>query len=474
MFDIFTKDSLRASVEEASGGQNTILYDDYGIPNVMIPIPKFKIQDVLGTTVTNYTDTFPAFTKNGEEADYIFISPYAASKIVGGDLLHSPISGTSFIERLTPTQARTYASNKGSGWHLLNIWEKAALSWYALINMIPPPPSYIYRKMNDFNKLMEYSDGRITTNSKTGLLYNIHITSGVNPLNLLDRILVGQTSGCRFIVRNFKYHSLISDYSMPPDHASDSVSIFFIELLDTTPPSIVENFKIDNEGSVVANTTSYSSDRYEPFSAPEKLGYKSFHNLNYFGFPQDFKFPIFIDGIYLDVSSTGHGKIMMINENDYDLDYTSYSTDGSYIVKDPDPIYPGSIEPCLGTSSDLGSYEFPYVITSSQYPAARTLETFTHTPNWAALSQSIRDKYKKSFLVSNTYYNRELGESNVDNVSTIYVSNIKYNSWDGDDTWHTNITKFHMYTNGTIRSFQFGGNIEYQDQRRYHLAYSPI
>ena len=43
MATIITKDSLRSSVESATGGLCTVLYDDAGHPSFMRRIPKMNI-----------------------------------------------------------------------------------------------------------------------------------------------------------------------------------------------------------------------------------------------------------------------------------------------------------------------------------------------------------------------------------------------------------------------------------------------
>ena len=59
---IFIKDSLRASVEAASGGKQTVLYTGSGQPTYMNVIPQFNLQDV--DTVIG-TGVHPAFIVNG-------------------------------------------------------------------------------------------------------------------------------------------------------------------------------------------------------------------------------------------------------------------------------------------------------------------------------------------------------------------------------------------------------------------------
>ena len=40
-------DAIKLAVEGATGGKNTVLFDDLGNPSIMVRIPKFKICDVI-------------------------------------------------------------------------------------------------------------------------------------------------------------------------------------------------------------------------------------------------------------------------------------------------------------------------------------------------------------------------------------------------------------------------------------------
>lgn len=119
---IFVKDSLRASVEAASGGQMTVLYDDKGFPSYMVIIPKFNVEDI---DATYGTGVHPAFIVNGEQKPEIFIGAYQA-KIYN--------SRACSIPHVDPTvsinsdNAKAACTAKGAGWHLMTNWEWAAVA----------------------------------------------------------------------------------------------------------------------------------------------------------------------------------------------------------------------------------------------------------------------------------------------------------------------------------------------------------
>ena len=64
---------LSALAIKAVCPNNEILYDDKGLPSIMVKIPKMTYADLgLGAS----TATFPAFLVNGQEVDAIYISKY--------------------------------------------------------------------------------------------------------------------------------------------------------------------------------------------------------------------------------------------------------------------------------------------------------------------------------------------------------------------------------------------------------------
>ena len=79
---IFTKDHLRTSVEAATGGKVTVLYDNKGYPSYMVVVPKFNIEDIMGASTWG-TGVHPAFKVGGVEKSQIFIGQYQATVLDG-------------------------------------------------------------------------------------------------------------------------------------------------------------------------------------------------------------------------------------------------------------------------------------------------------------------------------------------------------------------------------------------------------
>lgn len=149
------KDNYRAAVEAATGGKNTVMYDDKGYPCIMVAIPRFNLSDVIdGAPATPH----PAFIVNGVVKDVIYISKY--QNVVHDSRAYSlpmqdPKTYTTF------DQAKSYCEAKGAGWHLMTNSEWAALAlWCKKNNKMP-------RGNNNYGKDISasYERGAVTYQS---------------------------------------------------------------------------------------------------------------------------------------------------------------------------------------------------------------------------------------------------------------------------------------------------------------------
>ena len=122
---ILIKDSLRQSVEIASGGLQTVLYTAKGQPTYMNIIQKYD----MSTIDPSLSGTHPAFIVDGVEKPEIFIGTYQG-RIVNGELLSLP--------NVDPTISTSYdnflnaARACGNGHHLITNaeWSAVALQCY--------------------------------------------------------------------------------------------------------------------------------------------------------------------------------------------------------------------------------------------------------------------------------------------------------------------------------------------------------
>lgn len=118
---ILIKDSLRQSVELASGGEQTVLYTAKGQPTYMNIIKKFD----MSTIDPSLSGTHPAFVVNGKEKAEIFIGTYQG-RIVDGELLSlpnvEPTTSINFENFLAAARA------SGAGHHLITNAEWSAIA----------------------------------------------------------------------------------------------------------------------------------------------------------------------------------------------------------------------------------------------------------------------------------------------------------------------------------------------------------
>lgn len=116
-------DDMKLAVEALSGGKNTVLLDDRGMPSIMVAFPKFKMSDVITGGSENI---HPAFSVDGVEKDIMYVSKF--QNIVMNDRAYSlpfkdPKTSVNFDTALK------YCRNKGDGWGLLpySLWSAVAL-----------------------------------------------------------------------------------------------------------------------------------------------------------------------------------------------------------------------------------------------------------------------------------------------------------------------------------------------------------
>lgn len=83
----FVRDMLRAEIERASAGRNTVVRDSNDNPHVMVVIPRFNLQDI---DVNLGTGPHPAFILNGVVKNELLIAKFLASKGSDGRVLSLP------------------------------------------------------------------------------------------------------------------------------------------------------------------------------------------------------------------------------------------------------------------------------------------------------------------------------------------------------------------------------------------------
>ena len=150
---ILVKDSLRQSVEAASGGEQTVLYTAKGQPTYMNIINRFD----LSTIDASLSGTHPAFIVDGVEKPEIFVGTYQGV-IRDGELLSLPNVEPSHSANYANFLA--YARANGNGHHLITNaeWSAVALQCYKN-NTQPTGNTYYGRASEDALQIGRRADG---------------------------------------------------------------------------------------------------------------------------------------------------------------------------------------------------------------------------------------------------------------------------------------------------------------------------
>ena len=119
---------------------NEILYDDKGLPSIMVKVPKMTYAQLgLGSS----TAVHPAWIVNGQEVPYIWISKYQ-NIVVDGRAYSLP--GEDPKAMISKDAALAACTAKGAGWHLVSRAEWAAIALWCKANGTMPKGNNNYGK----------------------------------------------------------------------------------------------------------------------------------------------------------------------------------------------------------------------------------------------------------------------------------------------------------------------------------------
>lgn len=194
-------DRERLALESASGGKNTLILDDLGLPSVMVRIPKCRWSDIVPGGPST---TCSAFIINGKEVDSIYVSKY--QNIIEGGRAYS-LPGRDPAAWVNFDQAKAACEAKGKGWHLMSNAEWMMLAhWCKTNGTIPRGNNYCGRDVdhawehgvqsydwvdaNNWNNMANYHDdkgyhhtGRTLTGSGPASWRHDNTPDGVSDLN---------------------------------------------------------------------------------------------------------------------------------------------------------------------------------------------------------------------------------------------------------------------------------------------------
>lgn len=168
---------LEIAVQLLGGDTNKVIYDDIGMPSIMVRFDKGNISDVITDGSEN---THMAFSVDGVEKSRFWYSKYQNTVITGPDgiarayslPLQDPKVYTNF------DQAQTYCNSKGAGWHLGTNAEWAWIALQCRKNGFMPRGNNYYgvdASRRDESGIVTY------TYDSNGTKYNGRVAAGSGP-----------------------------------------------------------------------------------------------------------------------------------------------------------------------------------------------------------------------------------------------------------------------------------------------------
>lgn len=173
-------DDLQGAVAQFGAG-NKVIYDDTGMPSIMVGVPKMKYSDII----TGGTDeVLPFWIVEGEEKDTIWVSKF--QNIVENDRAYS--LGMKLPKNyITYDVALAACRKKGNGWHLNQT------GVFACLNLLSQKMGTVPHGNTNYGKdhYHTYEKGiqpqgeanRTLTGSGQPTWYHNHDTSGIADLN---------------------------------------------------------------------------------------------------------------------------------------------------------------------------------------------------------------------------------------------------------------------------------------------------
>lgn len=134
-------DELKMAVEMLSGGKNTVLLDDVGLPGIYVIVPKGYSGNVIKNGDTSRVH--PAFKVDGVEKDKFYYSKYV-NFVYNSRAYSLPMrTGSVWVNQ---ANAKAYCTNKGKGFHLSTMPEWAYIALWARKNGTMPHGNNNYGK----------------------------------------------------------------------------------------------------------------------------------------------------------------------------------------------------------------------------------------------------------------------------------------------------------------------------------------
>lgn len=158
---ILIVDQLRASVEAATGGRQTVIYTNAGNPSYMYVFPAFNCEDIAPNGELG-TGTHPAFMFNGVRASEIFVGAHLGGMMGSQVVSHPMLDPRASINF---DQARALCKANGAGWDIMSNLDWAAIALWCMANGYQPRGNTNYGRSHE----KRWETGRRQDNAEPGL-----------------------------------------------------------------------------------------------------------------------------------------------------------------------------------------------------------------------------------------------------------------------------------------------------------------